>query len=312
MKYASLFRTTFCLFFFTTFTLGLFAQAEMYHLIVGSYVTFGQANQKIKSIAPKGYDAVIIFPNDKAKRYRVSIYRSKKQNEVQAYQAMLKREGVEKSWIYLEEPPKPKEKKTETVLNPAPFDERSLSPTKDKEAAEENSDLTYYLVAGSFNDLESANIYANELVEESFETTILYPDAANNKYKVSIYYTENRAEIDAYATYLRRQGKVKGWIYNQHRLDGTRAVAPSKLAPAIPAGNMFYLIRGSYKSHIAATDFAAKMRKEGHQPMILLPSPNDVSRYRVAIYRADVRADVAAYQQKIKNQGKEAGWIFQQ
>lgn len=312
MKITSFLKALVCCFILGS-THTLLAQTNTYHLIVGSYVSFDLADQKIKDLAREGYEAIVVFPNDKAKRYRVSIYHSKTRNEVQSYSAMLKRQGRDAGWIYLEEPPKPNEVIVQNT--PPPFS-RSVTPNVTQPSTTTraiNTNITYHLIVGSYKDMISANDYANELIGKGFETIILQPDDVSDSYRVSIYFTHDKAEINAYASSVRRQGKVKGWIYEQHREDGTRSVAPSQAAPATPiSAGQFYLITASFKDHVAATEHAVKVRREGLKPMILLPKPGETARYRIAVFNSSQRAEVVAYQRQLKNQGKDGGWILNQ
>jgi len=300
-------------------------ESTTYHLIVGSFKTFEQADQHIRKLAAEGIEAVTLFPNSQTKLYRVSVYHSKNRDEVKAFQANLKRLGKEAGWIYAEKPlPPPAKTQAPAAAAAAEIQTtaRSLtaasasksSPPATTSNPEIDPNITYYLIAGSHPDFETANNHAAELQADGFETLILLPDEESDKYRVSVYFTHDKREIDAYASYLRRGGKVKGWILARHGAAPANELAAPRgeLTRSIPSGQQYYLIRGSFKNRTSAEQFMAEMRQAGYQTYLLQPTPNSRNRYRVAIYRAPNRAEVEAFQKTLKSQGKEAGWILQQ
>ncbi len=86
------------------------------------------------------------------------------------------------------------------------------------------------------------------------------------------------------------------------------ASAPS--ARMLPPIRYFHLIAGSFNNAGRAQEFVNQMKQEGFDAFILFPEEGSGEPHRVSIYRNDDRQKVAAYADKLKEMGRQAGWVF--
>lgn len=78
----------------------------------------------------------------------------------------------------------------------------------------------------------------------------------------------------------------------------------------LPPIRYFHLIAGSFNNAGRAQEFVNQMKQEGYDAFILFPEEGSGEPHRVSIYRNDDRQKVAAYAEKLKEKGRQAGWVF--
>jgi len=299
-----------------------------YHLIVSSYTTFESANNYVEVLHQQGLQAYIVFPNPGGSTYRVSIFGAKDRNLVENFQAQMK--GRISGWIFFQEGNHPPNTSQPVFVGEEqPSDIRSrrfISP------AQAPGGYMYYFILGSFDTYAAAENKARELAQNKYEPDILLPTVEIPKYRVYVYATGDRAEIEAYADRLAKTNREKGWIYTQPvvrmayenglpepntgirgNLPGT---VPPQAKPAAPGlqppqvNYTYYLIAGSFKKLSQAQVFADRLLTEGFSPLILTP-PQNTGAYRVSIYHTYSREEVDYFAQQLKNTKGGTYWIYQ-
>ncbi|MEM6265070.1 MAG: SPOR domain-containing protein [Bacteroidota bacterium] len=74
----------------------------------------------------------------------------------------------------------------------------------------------YHLIVGSFATLPLAREKVSELALKGHSPIILYPPVGSQlQYRVSIYHSPDRALVDTYKKYLKRQGMDGGWVFEE-------------------------------------------------------------------------------------------------
>lgn len=175
----------------------------------------------------------------------------------------------------------------------------------------------YHLIAGSFDDFASARQLVVGLEQQNYEAVLLFPNAASDRYRVSVYQSVDRQAVSQYQQQLKRQGKGKAyWIL---------AMTPQKAAAADPGanrrtrseempsdgtGNVYHLIVGSYDNMRAAEDAVQALQTQGYEPYVLMPG--QTSNYRVSIYRSMDREEISTYSSMLRKRGKKEGWIYEE
>lgn len=81
-------------------------------------------------------------------------------------------------------------------------------------------------------------------------------------------------------------------------------------ARMLPPIRYFHLIAGSFNNAGRAQEFVNQMKQEGYDAFILFPEEGSGEPHRVSIYRNDDRQKVASYAEKLKEMGRQAGWVF--
>lgn len=288
---------------FMTLFLGVSAQTSTYyHLINGSFTKLEDAKTTVADLKTKGYNPVILFPNTDSKYYRVSIYQSFERSEVQTYAANQKAKKKPAGWILTmgEESPTPAASSTANARMAA-----SKAGTSNS-----NEVSAFHLVVGSFDDYAQADALVMALAQEKYEPYVIFPAKEGDKFRVSVYSSDSRREIEGYSSMMKKRGKEKGWIYEE------TDPAPNTMASARVAtrgGNDladYQLIGGSFKSYEQALVFADEMKADGHTAVVLFPQVTKSDRFRVSIYQSDSQNAVSRYRKQLEKNGKAAGWVF--
>lgn len=282
----------------------LFAQGVPgdFYLIAGSFHSFESANEALEEFEDQGFKPTILFPATDAKDlYRVAIYQSKKRTEVVQYQALLKGQGRKGGWIY-----------EARAADPA-TSSRSVSPEIPADAEE-----VHYLIIASLKGYTEALDEAAALNQKGYETEILFPGNGSEFYRISVYRSTDREEIDAYASMLKRQGKEAGWIYSES-LKGASSTSLSRAVPAAAVTRSvaaqadkslrYHLIIGSYDNYMTALDHADRLKGQGYDALVIFPD-KPTGNYRVSAYHSASRTEVAGFGQNQKRQGKISGWVL--
>ncbi|MEL7533470.1 MAG: SPOR domain-containing protein [Bacteroidota bacterium] len=285
---------------FSALYLGLFAQtSNYYHLINGSFTKLEDAKTLVSDLKAKGYSPVLLFPNDDSKYYRVSIYQSFDRNEVQSFAASQKARKKPTGWVLTMGDETP----ASSTANA-----RMAAPSQSTNSSSEIS--AFHLVVGSFDDYAQADALVMALAQEKYEPYVIFPTEEGEKFRVSVYSSDNRREIEGYASMMKKRGKEKGWIYEE------TDPAPNTLASARVATRGgddladYHLIGGSFKSYEQALVFADEMKADGHTALVLFPQVTKSDRFRVSIYQSDSQNAVSRYRKQLERSGKAAGWVY--
>jgi cell division septation protein DedD len=291
----------------------LMAQQSYHHLIAGSFDDFASANEMMASLRTKGDNPALIFPSKTSERYRVSVFQSANREEVETYQKNLKRKGRGKNFWILSYAP---EGDQAQVTNMRTAQKESMP--------NDGSGNTYHLIVGSFDNLTAADRSVLALEEQGYEPYVLVPGGEMDKYRVSVYRSMDREEIETYGKLLRKRGKKDGWIYEEEEgtitnfsqvgtaeSNNARLEPGEKKATATPSDQTFHLIAGSFASFDQASDFADLMRTKGYNPFIMFPEDGNGQSWRVSVYQSTMRGRVETFKQKLGKQGTN-GWILAQ
>ncbi len=274
-----------------------------YHLVVGSYGTFETAKSFVDALAQRGYKSYIIFPEPGGTTYRIGLFNAKDRQAVENFSKQL--QGKLKGWIYLEDIPSEWPSKAQGVI-----EEQTIGV-----ATPVTEGTMYYLILGSFSSYETAEELANRLRENKYEPEILLPTLDAPTYRVHVYATQNKSEIEAYANKLERTGRETGWIYEQPAdlvafgrgiSDGQSRVTQTSV---LRAKFDYYLIAASFKDLASARVFADEKLAEGFFPLII--APDDPSgNYRVSVYHANDRSELEYFSDQNNPRTKENLWIY--
>ena len=76
--------------------------------------------------------------------------------------------------------------------------------------------INYHLIAASFNTLQSAQNYIENLSEGSLDAIILLPpEGSSQTYRISIYRSKDKNKVESFKTKLEKLGRKSGWIYKE-------------------------------------------------------------------------------------------------
>lgn len=288
-----------------------------YHCILGSYKTFDSAREFTLFLRNQGINASIVFPQPGSDTYRVSGFSSNDRRLVEAFSNSLKRQGKFKSnWIFAQLP----EPYTPQVIGQTG---PQATGTKSPDALmRSDADKFYYLIVGSYDDYASAEVKVRELEVNGYEPNILLPTYDAPKYRVYVYVADNKPEIKAYQDRLNQLNRDKGWIYTQDAEMATFSQGLSDLSagnargasttavPVAPSSQVnYYLIGASYRKLDKAQEFAHEMTQLGFYPVIIPPNAGSKN-YRVSLYHAENREEVAFYSQQLMQVQAHKYWIY--
>lgn len=183
----------------------------------------------------------------------------------------------------------------------------------------------HHLIMGSYNTFEKASSALPEIADlTGQQPVILFPQASSDWYRLSVYQSGNRAEVEAFSRNLARSGTPKGWILSlsptshvamrssqtnvQHSAD-LRVTANASSSAA--SANKFHLILGSFTSYQKASEALRTYEEKGLEPYIIFPSAH-LKTYRISVYLADNRSEVASYSTMLVRSGMSKGWILEE
>lgn len=281
------------------------AQGAYYHLVAGSFDNFQSAKELAEVLKEKNMEPLILFPQGDSKYYRVSVYHGLDRKVVKDYSKTLK--SSKSYWILTQKDP---------AADAAAS--ASASPTLPetaniRKAAPDPDAQTFHLVVSSFKTFNSANAEVQRLTGQGFKPYVIYPGGGSSTYRVSLYTSQDRKEVETYSSMLKRRGKNPGWVFTEKPgTTTTKAIAGSEARLAPGQSTTFHLVGGSFSNFTKASAYAEEMRGKGFDPLIMFPDPNGDDSFRVSIYRSTQRSKVTAYQQGLAKQGKSKGWIFEQ
>lgn len=310
-----LLSTTLTLFMSLLFSFSGYAQDTYYHLIAGSFDELTPANELAESFESRSYNPAVLLPRKPGGRYRVSVYRTTSRAEIDAYAKSLGTAG-ESYWVLA--------LKGQEV---ARTNARMTQPGKVVDP-DENS---YHLIVGSLDDFASAEEKVLELEKEGFEPYIIHPDGSSSRYRVSVFMSQDREEINTYQAFLRKRKSYGGWIYeakpgepanlagsdrNFENSPGARLVGQNQRGESTTTetGNVVhYLIAGSFENFDQASRLSDALRLKGYSPMVMFPDPGVSDYFRVSVYQSTRRNRVEEFQKKYKQQtNNNNAWIFTQ
>jgi len=283
----------------------------VYHLVVGSYGSFDTAKDFIDALQNRGYKPYMIFPEPGGTTYRIGVFSAKDRPAVEQFSRQVQNLNA---WIYLEDIPDnwPQNAKTAFYEEDIPAPSQIAGGTM------------YYLILGSFSTYEAAEELSNRLRENKYEPEILLPTIEAPTYRVYVYSTDDKVEIEAYESKLRRTGRETGWIYEQpadlvafsRGLSDqgmfSRASAPSD--NVLRANFSYYLIAASFKDLASAQQHANQRIDQGYFPIIIAPETPD-GYYRVSVYHTNDREELEYYAQQNRvattRSASDKFWIFE-
>lgn len=285
-----------------------FGQGSYYHLIAGSYKNFNAASESAQALKAKKYNPLILFPSGDTEHFRVSIYHSLDKQEVQGYVSQLKKAGINSKsfWILTQQDP------AGTVSQGVSRSNSKLPGTNTNIGDGTN----FHLISGTYQQFENANQAVTALQTQGFEPYIIFPTLSTNSYRVSVYASNNRKEVESYSNMLKKRGKNPGWIYAEEpgvttSLGSSTSLAPNRVAG--PSNATYHLIGGSYQDFTQADQFSQRMRAKGFDPLIMFPGPGQGDRFRVSVYRSTNKNEVAVFQRNQERQKVLAkSWILAQ
>ena len=167
----------------------------------------------------------------------------------------------------------------------------------------------YHVIVGSFPSRDAALRSQGARQSQGFNAYIIDPDVSSTKYRLGVYRSANRREVDAYRQQLVRSGKASSsWIYEQKAL-----VVPTSSSTASGnrvVGGVYHLIGGSYQNFEDADTYKRDMQSRGYNAVIMFPKPGVSTTYRVSIVRSAAKSEVKKGQQKYKAQTRKDAWIY--
>ncbi|MCI4668706.1 MAG: SPOR domain-containing protein [Bacteroidia bacterium] len=265
------------------------AQNTSYHLIAGSFKTLKPANELVDVLSMKGFSPQIIFPSEKSSYYRVSIFNSVDRNTVKSYKSQVS--GGAKYWTLAVDGT---QSRSSVSGNPSFENDRSIFSNN------------YHVVIGSFPSRDAALRSQGARQNQGFNAYILEPADGNSTYRLAVYRSSNRKEVETYQRQLVRSGKVpNAWIHESGASTSVSTGTGSRVV-----GGMYHLIGGSYNKFDEADAYKQEMIGKGFKAIIIFPKPGVSTTYRVSVARSAVKNDVKSAQAKYKSMTKKGSWIY--
>jgi cell division septation protein DedD len=171
----------------------------------------------------------------------------------------------------------------------------------------------FHLIAGSFDTFQTASDFAGGLKgANGMNPQVLMPDASTPKYRVSVYHSSNRTEVQSFQNSLKGKGLGKGyWVLAQQGA-ATSVAAASRPATGAASGKpVYHLIVSSFDDLGPANEALKTLRAEGFTPYLLYPKGKEKT-YRVSVYQADNKREVQSFSSFLKKRGKPAGWVYEE
>ncbi|MCB0836447.1 MAG: SPOR domain-containing protein [Bacteroidetes bacterium] len=290
------------------------AQGTFYYLVAGSFKNFETATDMVNSLKTKGYNPQVLFPTNNSSKYRVSVYHSLNKKEVAAYATNLqKTDRAAKSYWVLE---LSNEEVAQEDLSSSKVKKRDLKENKKKDLGIDPNATSYHLVRGSMKTFEAAQEVVETLEERGYEPYLIFPAKTGDSYRIAVFASNNRKEVEAYANLLKKRGEPSGWILEEEpglksTLNTPISNANSRLM-ASESGATYHLIGGSFTHFEQASEYSESAKALGYDPLIMFPEPGKFNSFRVSIYRSTNKSDVVTYNKSITNSGKKGGWIYEQ
>ncbi len=294
--------------FLLTIGSAAFGQQAYYHLIVSSKSTLEEADAVAKAFKVPGValSPTILFPAEGEKWYRVSACQSTQRADVEAISRQLVAKGKPKGWIL-----------TQSVAQRGEASRASTAPAAQRSAAPQtDANVRYHLVVGSHPSFEVAQVQVDQLTSKGMEPYVVFPMGEISAFRVSVFNSANKREIDAYAARLRqRYPSMNNWILEEQATSSTLNPALSQRVSR-PAGTAtagattYYLVGGNFARYDQASDFAEASRAYGAQPRILVPDQGQQGNFRVSLWESTSKSEVEAYQQRLVQRGLPGGWIL--
>lgn len=307
--------TAFMVSFTLLFSFRSQAQQGNHYLIAGSFDTFETASEMVASLKTKGYNPLIIFPDGSTKKYRVSVYHSLNKQEVESFSSGLKAKdkNTKAYWVYSQQDPASMATRSSEV---ADSNKRVKKEDKKKKAKIDNSKPVYHLIRGSVNSFESAQEQVATLAAKGYEPYIIFPSGAQTGYRISVYASNEKEEVEAYSDLLKKKGEATGWIFEEKPGSKVTSTLGAKTATQarISAGEgpTYHLIGGSYKGFDQASEYADQMKAKGYDPLIMFPELGKYDSFRVSVFRSTDKTEVTSFNQSMVSKGEKAGWVYEQ
>ncbi|MDX2246671.1 MAG: SPOR domain-containing protein [Bacteroidia bacterium] len=294
------------------------AQQEMFYLIAGSFDSFETASEMVTSLKTKGFNPLVIFPDVTSKKYRVSVYHSLNRKEVESFSTALKAKdkNTKSFWIFSQQDPTFAQAQTTRSTDSGDSNKRVKKDEKKKKVKLDQTKPVYHLIRGSVNSFETAQEQANALTAKGYEPYILFPTGNQTGYRVSVYASNDREEVQAYSDLLKKKGESSGWILEEKPGTSQKSTlgVPMAAQARISAGEglTYHLIGGSYKGFDQASEYADKMKAKGYDPLIMFPELGKYDSFRVSVFRSTDKNAVTLFNQSMIKKGEKGGWVYEQ
>lgn len=187
-------------------------------------------------------------------------------------------------------------------------------------------DHYHHLIMGSYKTFEKATEAMPTIMETTGrQPTVLFPQASSDWFRISAYQSVNRAEVEGFSREMARNGKPKGWILTLAPVtrstmrnspqglqqNSNQRIAGTSIAAAQNGDARYHLIVGSFQTYEKASEALVEYEDKGLEPYIVFPV-GEVKAYRISVYVADNREEVASYSNMLSRSGMQKGWIFEE
>lgn len=176
---------------------------ERHYLIVSSLKGYTDALDAAAVLNEKGYETEVLFPGQGSEYYRISVYQATDREEIEAYSAMLKKQGKEAGWVY-----------SEPIISGASVRAVPTAAITRSGAAAEKG-LRFHLIVGSYDNYMMALDYADQLKTKGYDALVIFPDKPTGNYRVSLYHSNDRAEVAGFGQNQKKQKKLTGWVLDR-------------------------------------------------------------------------------------------------
>ncbi|MEO0896923.1 MAG: SPOR domain-containing protein [Bacteroidota bacterium] len=175
----------------------------------------------------------------------------------------------------------------------------------------------YHLIAGSFKTLKSANNLQDALEMRGYAPFVIFPSAGSSNYRVSIYSSYNRYEVESFKNQTPQAKKywilpVAGGAINP--ASGSSSRLP-QITPSANRGRgslegvaIYHVVIGSFPTRDQALRSQGARQAQGYNAYIV---ENGTRSYKVAVYKAYNKREADDYKQNLVRSGVKA-WVMTQ
>ena len=189
-------------------------EGMVYYLITNSYSDYESASRRMEELKVNGYEPDVLLPTYSSPYYRVYVFVTKEKDQIKAYQTMLQRTGRDKGWIFEQTANDAIMSGGYSDLDTDPVEKNSTSYSSKStgKTTYSESEYGFHLIGASYKDLPSAQSFAFSMQAMGFYPVILSPDTKSSYYRVSLYQTHTRREMDVYSQQVKKNMANKFWI----------------------------------------------------------------------------------------------------
>lgn len=286
----------FCLFFYCSicltfagpkYSVANLESDTLYYLIAGSYRTLASAKTASKHYLDQGLTPEILFPHDSKRFYRLSISQATQRFQLEKTAQNLQQLYPDlQTWIFTK------------------IDEHTSRSVPSISTQTEISGSQFFLIISSYLEYDAAYEQASTLAEQGYEPMILLPSPTEERFRVSVYRTFHKPEIEAYSAMLKRQGRYPGWILQTDPQQEVLAYSTALNAELQqPQYSRFHLIAASFTDQRSALNYIQQMLDMGLEAYLLAPQPEAKGKrlYRVSLSQSENRSQLETYAQTLRS-----------